>query len=294
MRTPNWESSAGALTALLNSGQPLNKADLYEIQLASGDVLRWTSAEVALSAAGQLWQLGPGIERSQCKWVVGVEVDSLTLSLFTDAARPVAVVGIPLLAFINAGGFAGATVTLYRAFWGVGGSAPVGLLLWFRGKVSEVPELDRDHAQLVVKSALEQLNVKVPRQVYQAQCLATVYDTDCGAVRNSFTSLGAATGPTTNGRTQLPTNVTQPAGFFDLGTLQFISGANAGVSRSIKSHGAGGAIALLSPLPGPVLAGDSFYITPGCDGRLSTCTTRFNNRARFKGQPHIPQPETVT
>lgn len=292
MRTPYWESSAGALAALLHSGAPLTKCDLYQITLASGQVLRWTSSEGALFVAGHLWSLGPGIERSQCKWVVGVEVDSLALTLSTDAARPVAIGGTPLLAYICNGGFHGAQLELIRAFWGVGDVAPVGALLWFKGRVSEVPELDRSSAQLTVKSELERLDVAIPRQVYQAQCQATVYDTECGLSRGPLTVAGAATGASTLGRTQFPSNLVQATGHFDLGTLTWTSGANAGVARTVKRQ-QGGTVTLLSTLPAAVVAGDSFTVVPGCDGLQATCSGKFGNLARFKGQPYIPKPETV-
>jgi uncharacterized phage protein (TIGR02218 family) len=292
MRTPLWEQSAGALTALLNSGGPLNKADLYTLTLANNTTLRWSGHDGPLLVNSELFALGPGIERSRCSWTIGTEVDTLTLTLLMDAARPLLISGTPLLAYIANGGFIGASMQLARAFWGVGDAGPVGTLLWFRGRVSEVPELDRNQATLTVKSELERLNVKVPRQVYQAQCLATVYDTECGLNRASFTTGFSATGVSTLGRTQFPSTVAAADGFYDLGTCTWTSGPNAGTARTVKRQ-VGGSITLLSPLPAAVSPGDAFILVPGCDGRQATCTTKFANTARFKGQPFIPQPETV-
>lgn len=292
MRTPLWEQSAGALAALLNSGAPLNKCDLYRLTLASGQVLRWSGHDLALQVNGELFTLGPGIERTRCRWTVGAEVDTLTLDLYVDAARPVPVNGTPLLAYAAAGGLAGATVELIRGFWGIGASGPVGTLLWFKGSVSEIPELTRGHMTVTVKSLLERLSVKVPRQVYQSQCLATVYDSECGLTRATFTTNGVTTTVATLGRTQFGTNLAQAAGFFSLGTITFTSGANAGVSRTVKVYGNGG-ITLLQPLPAQLAIGDAFSIVPGCDGLQATCSGKFNNLARFKGQPYIPKPETV-
>jgi uncharacterized phage protein (TIGR02218 family) len=293
MRTPLWESSAGALATLLASGQPLQLADCYRLTLASGQILRWSGHDMALNINGELFQLGPGIERSKCKWSIGTEVDTLSLSLYLDVARPVLIGPTPLLAFASGGGLGGASLDLVRAFWGVNNTAPVGTLLWFKGRVSEIPEMDRDMLSLTIKSELERLNVKVPRQVYQAQCLATVYDAECGLSRPAFTSNGSLTGAATGARTQLATTLAQVVGFFDLGTLTFTSGACAGVARTVKSHTAGGGVSLLQPLPVQVAPGDSFVVVPGCDGLQSTCNGKFANGARFKGQPFIPQPESV-
>lgn len=294
MRTALWETSAGALAALLNSGAPLNKCDLYTITLANGTVLRWTSYEAPVRGNGLLWGLGPGIERSRCKWTVGVSVDTLTIGLTTDAARPCPVSGIPLLAYIRAGGFAGATVQLDRAFWGAGDTQPVGALIWFVGRVADIPEIDRYGCQLAIKSELNRLNVQVPRELFSAQCARTLYDSECSVSRSAFTTNGAATSASSVGRTQFNTNLGQAAGYFDLGTLTFTSGQNAGISRTVKTHAAGGAITVLSPLPAAVGVGDSFSVVPGCDGLQATCTNKFNNLPHFKGQPYIPQAETVT
>lgn len=293
MRTALWETSPGALAALLNSGAPLNKCDLYTITLANGTVLRWTSAELPVRGNGQVWQLGPGIERSRCKWSIGTEVDSLNITLTTDAARPYALSGIPLLAYIRAGGFARAQVQLDRAFWGAGDTAPVGALLWFSGRLAEVPSIDRYEVELTIKSAMERLNIQVPRELFQAQCLRTVYDSECTVSRAAFTSAGAATTVSSVGRTQFSTGLANATGYFDLGTITFTSGANSGASRTVKSQ-VGGVITVLSPLPAPVSVGDAFTIVPGCDGLQATCSGKFSNLPRFKGQPYIPQPETIT
>jgi uncharacterized phage protein (TIGR02218 family) len=293
MRTALWETSVGALAALLNSGAPLSKCDLYTVTLSNGTVLRWTNSESAFRANSQVWALGPGIERSRCKWTTGIEVDTLTIKLVTDTARPNLIAGMPLIAFIRAGGFAGATVQLDRCFWGAGDAGPVGALLWFVGRVADVPEIDRRSCTLSIKSELSRLNVAVPRDVFSAQCGRTVYDSECGVSRAAFTSTGAATSVSSLGRTQFSTGLAQAAGFFDLGTVTFISGANVGIKRTVKSHAAGGTLTVLSPLPAAVASGDSFSIVPGCDGLQATCTVKFNNLARFRGQPYIPQAETV-
>lgn len=294
MRTPLWETSGGALVALLNSGQPLNKADLYTLTLPTGVVLRWSGSDSPLAGNGQIWNLGPGIMRNGVGWKVGAEVDQLSLTLYTDASRPVAIGGVPLLAYIRAGGLRGARLQLDRAFWGVGATAPVGALLWFSGRIADVSRLDRHQAQLSVVSDLEALTTMVPRAVYQAPCLNTLFDAKCGLSRAALAASGAATSATDAALRQFSTNLAQAAGYFDLGTITFSSGANNGLSRTIRTHSAGGSITLLAPLPAPVAIGDTFSVVPGCDGLQSTCSGKFGNLVRFRGQPYIPQPETVT
>jgi hypothetical protein len=37
-----------------------------------------------------------------------------------------------------------------------------------------------------------------------------------------------------------------------------------------------------------------FVAVPGCNRSLDACTFKFGNRIRFRGEPFIPLPETVT
>jgi uncharacterized phage protein (TIGR02218 family) len=41
-------------------------------------------------------------------------------------------------------------------------------------------------------------------------------------------------------------------------------------------------------MPEPLVAGDAFTVTAGCDKRFATCRDRFANAANFRGFPHIP------
>ena len=85
----------------------------------------------------------------------------------------------------------------------------------------------------------------------------------------------------------------QAAGYFDLGVVKFTSGANNGVARTVKRH-TSGQLVTLQPLPAAVANGDTFQVWPGCDKLQGTCSGKFANLARFRGQPYIPMAETVT
>jgi uncharacterized phage protein (TIGR02218 family) len=292
MKTPLWETSAGALVALLNSRAPLEKADLYTITLASGTVLRWSGHDARIAANGRWYELGPGLRRTNVRWATGIEVDTMSLTLYTDAARPNPVGGVPLLQYIRQGGFYGARVQLERAFAPKGAAGPTGTLLWFTGNVADV-RIGRYEAQLSIKSDLEKLNVMVPRDVYQAGCLNTLFDAACGLGRAAWQISGSASGASDVTRTTFPHALAQAAGYFDLGVVQFTSGANSGVMRTIKRH-LSGSFTVLQPLPAAVTGGDAFIAWPGCDKLNTTCSAKFSNAARFRGHPYIPMAETIT
>ena len=77
-----------------------------------------------------------------------------------------------------------------------------------------------------------------------------------------------------------------------MGVVTWITGANAGLTRTIKSADANW-VYLSLPLPVAPSYGDSGWVDPGCDKTMNTCRTKFNNIARFRGCPFVPKPEQV-
>ena len=290
MRTPSWETSSGALAALLGSGAPLEKTDVYTITLRGGTVYRWSAHDLALQLGSRSFGVGPGLWRSRVRYTVGIDVDKLTLRLTDNTALQLN--GRPFQTFVRGGGFDGALVQLERVFWGAADTAPVGALLWFVGNVIDT-EGDRNEATLSVASYLQWLRVQVPNGVYQTKCLNTLFDPQCGLSRTAFTVTGSATGATDSYRSTFTHSLGQTAGWFSLGVMTFTSGANAGISRTCKLH-TSTVLTALQPWPFPVAPGDDFTITPGCDRLKSTCqSAKFNNLIRFRATPFVPAPETV-
>jgi uncharacterized phage protein (TIGR02218 family) len=229
----------------------------------------------------------PIIKRGATRSVIGVEVDTLNVSLLLNS--DVEVNGIPLAKFAMEGGFDGARLELDRSFAASWTAEACGSLNLFTGRVAEVTVTGTE-VQLTVNSDLELLNVQMPRNVYQDQCIHTVYDPGCGLSPAAFT----VTANTTSGssRTLINCNLAQSNGYFDLGTVTFTTGSNAGESRTVKRYTTG-ALVPSFPLPYVPAAGDLFTAKPGCDGLRATCNTRFSNEANIRIYPYIPVPEAA-
>jgi len=75
--------------------------------------------------------------------------------------------------------------------------------------------------------------------------------------------------------------------------VKFTSGLNTGVSRTLRSYTPGQFVSI-APWPFAVAPGDSFTAYPGCNKAMGTCNTKFGNLLRFRGQPFVPAPDTVT
>lgn len=290
MRQVTWQSSAGALIALLNSVTQVYMIDLYTITLSGGAVVRYTNADVAVTINGNTFAAGPSITRGRTRVAIGVAVDALQITFAANAS--VTINGVPLLQFVAGGGLDGGRVMLERAFAAAPGSPWVGTVTLFQGRAGD-PQVNRFTAEVPVKSDSELLNVMVPTSLYQPGCLNDLFNSTCGLVKSTYGVAATATTATDASRRTFSTGLANASGYFDLGWAVCLTGGNAGVGRTIKSY-ASGVLTAIQPWPVAVLTGDTFTVYPGCDKSQATCNSKFANLIHFRGYPYVPAPETVT
>lgn len=290
--------------------------DLFEIALANGSALRLSTHHVPVYFPETNTVFQPAVvRREQLRVKTGLEVDSVDVML---GDLELVVGTIAAIEAFRLSYFDGAQVRVWSALcmengdmdlsgpttwagapwasFASGNVASLGadnsvaiFMLQFFGRVADA-EADHESIRLRVVSSIEQLNIQMPRHVYQPACQHTLYDAGCGVSRLAFARSGSISATST--RSTLATSLTQPSGHFDLGTVAFTSGVNAGLSRSIKSY-AGGVVVVSSEFPSAPAVGDEFTAHPGCDKRSATCQTKFNNLSQFRGFPYVPTPETA-
>lgn len=282
------KTASPALRALLETSRTFYMADLYTFTLTNGTTLRYTSADVPLTVGGLTYvHDGPLIKRGRTRLTLGLEVDTLDITMLANERHLIR--ETPWLQAARSGALDGASVRLDRLFLDDWASSNGGSVAMFQGVVAEV-DAGRTELSLTVKNALlTLLDTPLPRNVYQSGCLHTVYQGGCGLNRVAFSSGGTVTG---GDLLTLATPLPQPAGYFTLGNITFTSGPNNGTSRAVREHAAG-QLTLAAPLAQPCQTGDTFSISPGCDGQRETCRTRFGNEPNFRGFPFIPTPETA-
>jgi len=279
------------LSALLRDNNRLQVADLYTITLSGGQVLRWTNIDQAVVIGADTWVIGPGLSRGMLEMSAGVEAQAMDMTITADASQTIN--GQPMVPFILAGGFDGAEVVLDKAFRADLGAAPwVGKIEQFFGRVSDVESAGRLQVRVTVRSVLELFNLPLPPTVYQPQCRNSLYDANCGRDPATYTVTGFAQSASDGLRMQFAHNLLPASGYFDLGAITFVTGANAGIRRTVRQHSTTH-IVVMQPWPAPVAVGDEFQVYPGCNLTLETCTSKFANSPRFRGHPFIPPPETV-
>ncbi|OQS41122.1 DUF2163 domain-containing protein [Chromobacterium haemolyticum] len=281
-------NASPALQALLNSGRAFFMADLYTFTLVGGAIVRYTSADVDLAVNGQSFSSkGPLFKRGRTRLTLGLEVDTLDLTLYADSTHTIN--GVPWLHAARVGALDAAAVRLERVFATDWTDTSAGSILLFEGRIADVKP-SRTELRLTVKSELELLDTQMPRNLYQPGCLHTLHQGGCGISKEAFAINSTVNGGSTVNR--INCSLTQAAGYFSLGTIRFNSGPNAGVIRSVKDYSPG-VVTLSAPLVMQCNPGDSFTIYPGCDKTKATCQAKFNNVINFRGHPYVPAPETV-
>lgn len=80
----------------------------------------------------------------------------------------------------------------------------------------------------------------------------------------------------------------EAADYWAMGTIQFTTGANAGLKPLEVKSFAAGVITTFEPFYYPPAIGDAYTLVPGCRKRLEDCRDKWNNVVNFGGFPHMP------
>lgn len=79
----------------------------------------------------------------------------------------------------------------------------------------------------------------------------------------------------------------QADGYFNQGIIEWLTGANTGLSLEVKTY-ASGQFELIQPMPYAIQTGNTFKAIRGCDRTFATCRDVFSNVINFRGEPHLP------
>lgn len=310
MKTPLWETSPGALVALLNTGQFV-MCDLHTFNL-SGDAGTILIAAADLDVTypgGPVWsstgaRIDPASSRQTGHWKRGLDVDTwLTVVMprpfdpITGAPFPDTINGNPWISAARQGALDGADYQIDRAYFAawpqpyVTPFTPVGIITMFAGLTAEVDVNDTVVA-ITSNDYRTLLSAQMPWKVYQAGCGHTLFDQGCKLNENAFKVSSALIAGSSRSLLRTPPLAVPGSGTFALGRVVMTGGLNASFSRTVVSWDGVRDWELLNPLPFDVATGDSFDAYAGCDKTQSTCI-RFANLANYGGHDFIPSPEAA-
>jgi uncharacterized phage protein (TIGR02218 family) len=183
-----------------------------------------------------------------------------------------------------AGKYDDAQITIYLAQWT---HPQTGLLALKKGYFGEIKGMGQSF-DVEVRGLSERIQRR-QGLTYSLECSANLGDARCTRSLVDLTFTGTVTSQIHDDRTFV-ISVSQPDGYFQYGTLRFLSGNNANRKVEVLGYQAS-RITLMERMPFPVSFGDQLEVVAGCDKLASTCKTKFNNLLNFRGFPFMPTEE---
>ena len=297
--------SAGVL-AILASRQ-FYLVDLFTFTLQDGTVINYCAGGSDIINSGTTYYCGASTggpffkrqgEGSTIKWGLGLDVDTMNFTVIPGSGTVTPAssngAGIPFAQAITDGIFDYADVLVQRAVMTTWGNTSQGLITIFDGLVGQVQSGKENAIRFTIDSYKDILSINMPRNIYQPGCMITLFDTACTVIKANFQSSGSLSSGST--KTSLNTcSLSQATGYFNLGSIEFTSGVNEGITSFIQTHthGSPTTISIVPPLPNVPGATDGFNIWPGCNKTPFTCQNKFSNLVNFRGLPFVPVPETA-
>ena len=193
---------------------------------------------------------------------------------------------------IVAGVFDGARVYAFATTWNapVVDEEPLGVAILGKTK------LDDDRYTIEMMMLIDALNQSVGK-TYTANCQKEFGGTGfagCQVALGPITVTGTLTDVTSNSVFRDSTR-TEAADYFGEGTVEFTTGANAGLKPiKIKEYAADGTITVHEAFHYPVANGDAYTLVPGCRHRQEDCRDKWSNIVNFGGYSFIATTSTYS
>jgi hypothetical protein len=296
------------------------KVEFWQITLTDGQTYYFTAGQVPLSVASQLYRTGLIFVRDKLTQKVGLEVNSMNLTIEPQLDAPGGqplIGGGNLLSQCRAGVLDGAIWLLSKGFFAIPEAGnqmdtSPGLVPWWGGITNNI-QCGRYSAIVAIDETTAILNtVQMPRNMIQAGCVHQLFDVGCTVPKANNNYAGVVLTVSATRPNQITTSTaavvnldTEFNGAFNLGVMTFVTGVLAGTALTVSLSKTAGGVATLTtvrPFPTAPSAGDTFGIVVGCDKQFSTCGSgKFRNSAdvptsfqlHYRGCPFVPNPETL-
>ncbi|MEO0413206.1 MAG: DUF2163 domain-containing protein [Pseudomonadota bacterium] len=246
----------------------------WRLDRLDGVSLGFTQHDRALTLGGLIYRPAPGFDVSAIERTATAAVDNLDLSgAFSSDALTSDDLAL--------GRYDDARLTIFRVNWADLSMGTQYIASGIIGRVSQ-----RDHAFQAELRGLKHRLQERACEDYTPDCRAKLGDKRCRVDLSAFThrlDLEAQTGSATF---TLADNV-HLDGYFNFGTLRYMAGPLVGLDAVIVSH-TGASITLTQAPTAELTFPLEVRLIAGCDRRLETCISRFDNALNYRGEPHIP------
>ncbi len=257
----------------------------WSITRKDGVVHGFTDHDLELSFAGVTFKANTGLTASAVEQATGLSIDNAeAMGAISDAAVREE--------DIEAGRFDAAEVRAWLVNW----ADTSQRILQFRGSIGELRRGGGAfHAEL--RGLTDLLNRPLGR-VYQKPCTAVLGDENCqiNVSDPKFSGKADILQVADGGIFRFGGMGRFQSGWFKRGRLEIISGSAKGLWGTIKHdrlRKGVRTVELWQSIGGGVAVGDQARLIAGCDKRMPTCRTKFENILNFQGFPDLPSEDWV-
>lgn len=266
-------SASSQLTAHL-AGEVTSLAVCWQLALVDGTVMGFTDHVADLVIGGVTYQAASGFSPTAIESKDRFSVDNLDVEGVLDSTAITE-------ADIMAGKYDFAEILIFEVNVT---DLSQGAYTPRRGWLGEV-SIKSSQFIAEVRGLSQKLSQNIV-ELYSPTCRAIFGDARCKANLASYTFTGTIN--TVTSRQVFVSNaMTQAAGYFSSGEVEWLTGANAGRRMEIKEF-ANKQFTLALPMPHAIAASDTFKAVAGCDKTITTCAAKFANAVNFRGEPYVP------
>lgn len=250
---------------------------------ADATVFGFTTAQVDITVAGQLYQAGPGLDVGDIASAAGLGVDNLELTILPSDS------GAITRADLLTGKWNGAAFVIFETSYA---DPTIGINTLKTGTLGEV-RLDRGRFVVELRSLAQALQQPIG-DVTSKTCRYRLGDERCTVALGPFTHTGTVTAVASN-QQFTASAMAEAADYYVEGEITFTSGPNAGYTQKCKAYTSGKVFTLSLPMPFAIGVGNTFSAVAGCQKRhIEDCKTKFSNLLNFGGEPHLPGVDALT
>lgn len=270
-------TSAGMAAHL--AGEVTSLAICWQLTLTDTSVMGFTDHTSDITFNSQLYKAATGFAPTSIESQDNFAVDNLDVAGILDSASITE-------ADIMGGKYDFAEILIFMVNVT---DLTQGSIIHRRGWLGEV-SLKNGQFIAEVRGLAQKLQQNIG-ELFSPTCRAVLGDSRCKVALAGFSATGAVS-TVISRQVFTSSSMTQTAGYFSGGEVQWLTGANAGRRMEIKEF-SNTQFTLVLPMPNAVAATDTFKAIAGCDKTFTSCYSKFSNAVNFRGEPNIPGMDKV-
>lgn len=258
------------------SNQPTTLCRLFVVEPVALPALYFTDHDQDVTLGGHTYRADHSFQPSAIENSIGGANTNLELTVLFATSQ---------IAYDDAirGLYQGATVTALLASYG---NIAAGSGVLTKGRIGSFNLPSKLYGIMSINGGTGKMDREMT-EVYTSFCRADFGDTRCGIdiEAHGFNFTVSSLPDDMSLITDVPAR--HADGFYNLGSLSWVTGDNAGVVQEVAFSLATGVVGLFYPPPFAMAPGDTGRLYQGCAKTLTACVA-YANLPNFRGEPYVP------